>query len=187
MMSSLLLTVIALPWAANAPATQPAPDEQAIRQFINTYIDAYNKGDAEAVAALFTEDAEYVQEDGDVLHGRKEIREEVAKTFEDQKGAKLSVQIDSIEQPRRNMVIVRGVGTVTLENGSATSAHFRAAHVKHKDKWLIKSTEEIGEGGEALEQLSWAIGSWMDEDEKASIRTDFEWSSDRHFIMRSFT
>src|SRR6267154_1906929 len=73
--------------SAKAPAAQPAApvktpsDEEAIRQAAVTYVKAYSQGDAKAVAAHFTADAEYVADDGRVFQGRDAIEKAIADSF----------------------------------------------------------------------------------------------------------
>ncbi len=52
-----------------------AADEAAVRALHQRVLDAWNRGDGEAFAAPFSEDAHFVAFDGSVLHGRKQIAE----------------------------------------------------------------------------------------------------------------
>src|SRR5438094_570918 len=54
-------------------ARMQSNDEQAIFSEIEAFTDAWNKGDAKAAAAFFTEDGVRVGAFGDVQHGRTEI------------------------------------------------------------------------------------------------------------------
>src|SRR5437016_4785239 len=58
------------PTASAAAEDKNAADEQAIRETGETFAKAYAKGDATALAAHFTADAEYVDERGNVFQGR---------------------------------------------------------------------------------------------------------------------
>ena len=46
--------------AADEPATQPSADETAIRDSVKTYVDAFNKHDAKALADMWSPDAVYL-------------------------------------------------------------------------------------------------------------------------------
>jgi hypothetical protein len=37
-----------------------------------------------------------------------------------------------------------------------------------------------------LKELEWMVGSWLDEDETATIQTDCAWTKNRNFLTRSF-
>src|SRR4029077_12707882 len=88
--------------AAKAPAvtaTDPeknTAEEEAIRQTGETFAKAYGEGDASAVAAHFTPDAEYVDEQGNVFQGRQAIEESLAAFFTENPGSQLEVTIDTI-------------------------------------------------------------------------------------------
>jgi hypothetical protein len=45
-------------------------EEKALRKAAGAYSAAFNKGDLDAIAAFWTEDAEYVPEDGKAIRGR---------------------------------------------------------------------------------------------------------------------
>src|SRR6185503_17496553 len=61
---------------AQQPATTPpaAADQQAaVRKAVAAYVDAFNKGDLQALAAYWTPDADYIDESGNVIQGRENI------------------------------------------------------------------------------------------------------------------
>jgi hypothetical protein len=68
------------------PAEKAGPATQVLSEFAKNYIAAYNKGDAKAVAAFFTEDAEYIDADGQLTKGRAEIEKLLATAFQENPG-----------------------------------------------------------------------------------------------------
>src|SRR5262245_50414116 len=58
------------PKTAGAKDSKHAADEAAIRKETADFIKAVEKGDAKAVAAAWTEDGEYIGEDGTTIRGR---------------------------------------------------------------------------------------------------------------------
>ncbi len=38
-----------------------------------------------------------------------------------------------------------------------------------------------------LEQLAWLVGEWVNQDENATIRTQWEWAKNRRFLTGSFS
>ena len=65
------------PDAADASRPAQSADEKAIRAVDEAFVRDYNKGDSKALAALFTEDAEVVEADGDRYQGRDLIEQSV--------------------------------------------------------------------------------------------------------------
>src|SRR5262249_52669870 len=63
------------------PTTDRSADEAAIRANIDAFVKAYNAGDAKAVAALFTPDAQAEDKDGGVTEGRDAIQQVFADLF----------------------------------------------------------------------------------------------------------
>lgn len=190
MLSLSLFVSVALgqtPQAIQTPTTQPArPEEQEIRRAIDSYVAAYNKGDVEAVVRHFVDNAQYIDADGNIARGRDDIRQELSETLTASTDLKLAVEITSIDFRGRNMATVRGIGTVTRGTDGPTSFRFRTVHVRKGELWPMSSVEELSEWGEALDQLDWLVGNWLDEDEDASIRTECDWTPNRRFITRSF-
>lgn len=58
-----------------------AADETATRRLYQTWLDCWNRRDAEAYAALFTEDANVIGFDGSPMNGRTEIEEQLRQIF----------------------------------------------------------------------------------------------------------
>src|SRR5262249_10117642 len=56
-------------------------DREAIRKSAYDFVQAFEKGDAKAIAALWTEQGEYHDESGEMLHGRAAIEKAYAEHF----------------------------------------------------------------------------------------------------------
>src|SRR5262249_21654096 len=92
--------------ARGHPASQPPAatggdqareaDREAIRQAGRAFVEAFNKGDAKAVAALWTEQGESIDEGGAVLRGRAEIEKAYAELFREKPGIRAELDTRSI-------------------------------------------------------------------------------------------
>ena len=71
-------------------------DLAAIHAESQTFVAAFNKGDAKAVAALWTEDGEYIDDTGRSFVGREAIEEGYAEFFAGNPNAKIQITIDSL-------------------------------------------------------------------------------------------
>jgi uncharacterized protein (TIGR02246 family) len=182
--------------APAAPATDPdknAADEEAIRQTGETFAKAYGEGDASAVAAHFTPDAEYVDEQGDVFQGRQAIEESLAAYFVENPGSQLEVTIDSIRFVSPGVAIEDGTTTVTHPGGGPSDySRYTAVHVKTNGKWLTASSREHApksrrQHAAQLEQLEWLVGDWVDEDDDSIVEFSCQVVDNGNFLLRQFT
>jgi uncharacterized protein (TIGR02246 family) len=173
-----------------------AEDEAAIRKTDEAYVEAYNKQDAKALAALWSPEAVYVDpETGEEAIGREEIEKEFADTFTGLKDAKLEINVDSIQFMSPNVAIENGTARVIRPDAEPDESSYSALFVKREGKWLLdRVTEEEAleppapppSNYEQLKDLEWMIGTWIDQDEDATIQTDCQWTKNQNFINRSF-
>ncbi|HEX5503223.1 MAG TPA: SgcJ/EcaC family oxidoreductase [Thermomicrobiales bacterium] len=98
------------------PRTEPivpaAPaDEAAVRVLVQRMNDAW--GDADAFAAVFTEDADYVVFDGTHLRGRRAIAEAHRPLFERfLKGSRLVAEPPAVRFLAPDVALVHGMGAI---------------------------------------------------------------------------
>lgn len=174
----------------NAPAAS-ASDDQAIRAAGQAYAKAYNAGDAKALAALFTADAEYTDEFGNVFKGRAEIEKLFAGIFASSPGAKLEIEPESIRMLGNNVALENGVARATPAHGNPSMTNYSAVQVKQEGHWLIASVRDTkrvpASNEEYLKALEWLVGQWHAEssDEKLSVRVD--WIPNKNFLLRSYS
>ncbi len=175
---------------SNAEGEQKsATDDSAIRQAVKTYVEAFNKGDAGAVSSLWSDDAEYVNSSGDVFKGRKEIEALFNKFFEENKELKIDVVVSSIRFPSPEEAVETGTANVKREGAPPQESYYVAEYKKNAGEWKLTNVkeEENSDAYEHLKQLGWLIGEWTDQDENASVTTDYQWCKNKSFITGSFT
>ncbi len=86
------------PEAPESASKLSAADEAAIRASAEAYTKAYAAADAKALAALWTADAEYVDDLGQEFHGRDAIVRALTSTWGEQPGTTLELNVASIRQ-----------------------------------------------------------------------------------------
>ena len=176
--------------AAAKPAAA-SPEMAAVMANDRAYEQAYAKGDAAALAAFFTEDAEYTSEDGRQFNGRAAIEACLREAFRLNKGAKLVITADSVKPLTPDVVVEKGSTTVVSKTGDATESLFTAVHVKKDGKWLISEVVEspmpAATADAHLAELSWLIGTWeeVDKDAGLTIRSRYQWARGGNFITRN--
>src|SRR6185295_5260064 len=100
-------------FVSNACRADQADEEAAIRKSDDAYVEAYNKQDAKALAALWSPEAVYVDpETGDEAVGREEIEKEFAETFKGSKDAKLEVNASAIKFMSPNVAVESGTARI---------------------------------------------------------------------------
>jgi len=189
-----LALVLAGTVAATAADPPPvSPDEAQIRKNVQAYADAYNKKDAKALAAFWTDEAVYTNRSaGTESVGPAEIQKELEAEFAKKKSVKLDVTVDSVEFVSPGVAIERGVSTILAEGKPEGVISYAAVHVKRNGKWLIdRITEDdlpsVPAAVERLQQLAWMIGSWENaEDDGSVVKLTCEWSKNQTFMIRSF-
>ena len=101
------------------------------------YEAAYAKGDAEALADFFTEDAEYTAEDGRTFKGRSEIEEVIRAALVARKGGSLAIDVETVRMLAPEVLLEKGATTVTTNDGEVSASLYTAIHLKKEGKWTI--------------------------------------------------
>jgi uncharacterized protein (TIGR02246 family) len=158
-----------------------------------SFIAAYNRGDAKAVAAFWAPDAIYVDDDGHEYSGRTAIEKLYEKTFEVQKGAKLAIHVTSSKAVSPDVLLNEGVTEVTLPGGGPPVAErFSAVLVKQGGEWLLQSVHDSEarppSNADRLDELEWLVGEWAGESEKGDSATaEYEPEYDGNFLVCTYS
>jgi uncharacterized protein (TIGR02246 family) len=129
----------------NSAIANTGDDEQAVRKVLASFDEAFNRHDADAVAALFTDDAEFINVSGMWWRGKAEIKRGtafvLANIFQN-----TTLQTDSVSArfPTRDTAIAvvaqHTVGSFVLPDGTRiASRNNRLSYflVKAGGRWLI--------------------------------------------------
>lgn len=172
---------------------EQAADVEAIRQLDLQLIKAYEAGDARAVTALFTDDAEFVDEQGNVFHGKKAIEETMSRFFEQNPGCQLDLEIESIRFLAPGVAVEEGTAAmIRTDQSMPVETHYTSVHVKTDGQWRTASIRDHKPRGrsehrEQLQQLAWLIGDWVDEEEDMCVMFSCEPVDGGNFLLRKFT
>jgi uncharacterized protein (TIGR02246 family) len=191
--SIFALMATSLASMANGQDDRQSSDEMAIRKAVEAYVAAFNKGDAKALAALWAPEAVYTNPltNEDVV-GREAIEGQFAGIFEGAKGARLESTTLSIGFVSPNVAVEQGLAKVILADQVPEESQYSAVYVKRDGQWLLdRVTEEVVpvviSHYEHLKALEWMVGSWVDQDEEATVITECNWTRNNNFLTRSFT
>jgi len=180
--------------ALTASAEEGNTAKAAIEKAVQSYVAAFNAGDAKALAALWSPEGVYTSRlSGDQVVGREALEKDFAALFVHLKGAKLKVSTESIDFVSPNVAVEQGRATVLRPEDSPLLSDYRAVYVRRDGKWLIDRISEDEEVParpshyEHLKDLEWLVGNWIDQDGRAAIKTECQWTRNKNFLTRSFT
>ena len=163
-----------------------ADDANLIRQSSEAFVKAFDQGDAKAVAALWTEDGQLVDEAGQAFNGRPAIEAAYAKFFQEHPGAKISVTVDAVRVLNDDAAIEEGRASLEPASaGAAGAAKYTAVHVKEDGKWQMASVYESSATAPAatnnLDSLDWLVGQWSGEERGATANVVCRWLPNKTF------
>src|SRR6266536_3532845 len=131
--------------AAKVPAEADEPKAKAKEEpgkgkRAQEFIAAFEKGDAKAVAAFWTENADYVDQTGREFKGRAAIQKLYEKFFAGKKGMKLNIIVTSARMVGTDVALEDGITEVTpADGGLPSAARFSAVLVKKDGEWYFES------------------------------------------------
>ena len=173
----------------------PAPPElvEAVQKAELATIAAFNKGDAAALAALFAEKGELVDENGNVFSGREQITGLFKAFFERFPKAELQMEVTGVRTVGDSLAIEEGVRLITVPD-SDVAAQVRYAAVRDKvgDSWPIASYSEFADDpaptpAEMLSGVSFLVGDWIDESPEGKTMISYRWEDDGNFLLGDYT
>src|SRR5581483_5987041 len=149
----------------------------------NSFLEAYRAKDAAAIGALFTENAEIVDDDGEVTQGRPAIVERFAGLFKANEGGKLDVETDSIRLLSPEAAIEEGTAKVSSDDGTnPETSRYSVIYIKQGGRWLQarirdETPSELS-AHDHLKDLEWMLGAWVNESDDELVTTTCSWSDD---------
>jgi uncharacterized protein (TIGR02246 family) len=177
---------------ATPPAKESArpDDEKVIRETAQALAKAFAKGDAAAVASFWTEDGEYVDEDGKPVHGRAALEKAYTKFFAKRPEVKVESKTNSVRFLGKDTAIEEGTFTVTAKNAPPDTSRYSALYARQDGKWLIallKEWDDDEDNQASLQDLAWLIGTWETDGGDSQARTTYEWTENKAFIRSKYT
>jgi uncharacterized protein (TIGR02246 family) len=179
--------------AAVTPPVGRGDDEQAIKSLLDTFVKAFNAGNADAAAATYTETAIVVDERGERVEGRAAVREQYAAAFADNPGSTIALQVDALRflGPETALEVGRTTITPAAGAGAPEITRFTAVYVKQGGEWRQAAVrDELAHDlspHDRLKELEWLVGDWVNESQAAVVSTSCRWAKGGNFLDREFT
>jgi uncharacterized protein (TIGR02246 family) len=169
-----------------------ADELDAIRARAQSYQDAYNRHDAQAVADHWSDEAVYVRESGERVKGRTGIRRVFEQLFAEDPEVQLRVTITDLRLLTPDVAIEDGKAEMSSEGEPPVESTYTAVNVKRNGTWYVDSVRETDlpppvTHFDRLKELSWMIGEWSSQDGDAKVKAKCEWAKNKNFITRQFS
>jgi uncharacterized protein (TIGR02246 family) len=170
-----------------------AKEGDAIAKRAEAFIEAFQKGDAKALAAFWTADGDYIDQTGRRLKGRDAIEKAFREMFTEHKGLKLLIDSEALRFVTPDVAIEDGTTEVLpADGGPPTRARYTIIHVKKDGYWLLSSVRNSPPlppaSYEHLRGLEWAIGDWAGKSDKGEVeKLSFAWAENQSFIVGTFS
>jgi uncharacterized protein (TIGR02246 family) len=181
--------VFSLILIAQVAFAQTGSDEAAIRAGVKSYVEAYNRGDAEGVAEHWSEAGQWVSPSGEKHTGKEAIAKALSALFEESKGVTISVDDPEIRLITDDVAVEEGVVHVASPDASPSKSTYQAIHVKQSGKWQLHSVREtevveLPAASGALQDLAWLVGEWGDAEGGSAAKVS--WTKNKTFLTYSF-
>lgn len=176
----------ASPQKGAAPAERQ-PDQGDVRKALDSFVAAFQQGDAKAVAAHWTAEGEYIADDGTAYRGRAALEKEYADLFGKNPGNALQVEVDSVRFPSRDTAVVEGHFKLRRAKGEQAVSRCSFLYAREDGKWLIAIAREWPGEGLSLRDLDWLIGTWEAKRDGTVVTSKYEWTANKSFIRCRFS
>jgi len=186
--AALLLAVSA---QAAEKKPQSASDEDAIRAEVKSYVEAYNRGDAKALAAHWSDTGEWISPSGQRFQGKQAIQRELEALFAENQGVRIEVMDPTVRFVSPDVAIEEGTVRVIAPSEPPSDSTYLAVHVKKGGHWKLDSVHETAvpeapAANSPLQDLAWLVGEWVDESPEATVETRVTWTKNQTFLNYAF-
>jgi len=192
----LVLVVLVGGFATATDRTAKGPKRQADRQAIDKLtkdmIQGFAKRDAGAIADLWTEEGEFVRNDGEPTRGRAEIQKGYAEFFKTLKGKpKLEIQSEVLRFPSADIAVTEVMLRLRDEEGEIVAAGRQdTVLIREGGQWkvaLVRAWDRDTGLDPSLQELEWLIGTWHAVAKGRDVTSTYEWDENKAFIRGKFT
>ena len=171
---------------------EAATKQAAIEDAIGAYVTAFNGGDVDRLAELWSPAAVYTNRTtGEQSFGREAIKAELDAIFAEEPYPQLAVATESIEFISPSVALERGTATVTRGEDQVAETAYKVVYVLQDGQWLIDriSEDEVVAATthyEQLQELQWLIGEWSHEADGTTIEIVCRWTKNQNYISRTY-
>jgi uncharacterized protein (TIGR02246 family) len=191
-MASIVLVTPLVSFAQDAPAPKQKP-EQEVRKLLGVLEDAFNRGDARAVAACWTTGGDFTGRTGQRVEGRDNIEKAFQQFFTARTNSTLNMHVMTLRMADPTLALADVLAEVKPAAARLGGEPVLSlVMVKRGDTWLIESARETPNReppqAEHLKALEWLVGDWAGEAGQGgvSLSSTCGWTDNRSFLIRKF-
>lgn len=168
------------------------PLEKEMLQKTDKLVTAFNNGDIKAIVDTFLPEGELIDEQGVVHSGQEQISALMNSFFEKYPNVSTEAELESVRQVA-GIVFADGRRSIATADGTnVTLLRFNSVWQKTDAGFKLASFRDYSEPSgltpsEALQELQWLIGDWVNEGDDATVRLSFKWSADANFILGDYS
>ncbi len=179
------------PVKETAAAKSQSPVERAVRKAAADFDQAFNSGNADKIASLWTSDAEYIDEDGERYVGRNLIKKEYAEFFAANSQSKITSVTDSVRVLNDTTAVEDGRTMIQPPPaGAPGTSRYTAIYVLQEGKWMLSSVHDMKVATPSnyhkLDDFEWLIGTWQAGEGDTRIETTCRWLKNKSFVERTY-
>lgn len=173
---------------AGTGADPRAQDLADLRAMMQSFVKAFEAGDAHAVAESWTAEGEYVSEDGGTVRGREALEKAFTAAFANRPKVHVETRPEAPRFVSRDSAIAEGTVTIRKESSeSPVVAHYRILFVREDGRWRMAQLSESTVDEPSLEELAWLVGDWKSSGEETEVKTTYSWNQGKTFLKVHFT
>lgn len=168
-------------------ATTVTSDDEAITLQLQALSDSLAQGNAKAVAALWAEDGNYIDDDGLEFKGRAAVEKRFAEVFSSDGKPQIECVNNSTRTLAPGVILAEGVvRRKGVRSEAPPETRYSMVFVKRDGAWLITSASErpfvAGPPQNPLKPLSWMVGEWSAEENGGYVHMKADWVANGNFI-----
>jgi uncharacterized protein (TIGR02246 family) len=171
-------------FSAGSTSAAMNKNDEAIRKSAGEFSQAFDKGDAKAIASMWAEHGEYQDDSGTILRGQDAIEKAYTEFFKEKPSGKIDVEIKSIRFLTPDVAVEEGILHETSDGRNLPSTSLYSAIDVHEDgKWKIAQCREWGGGQDHLDDLNWLVGKWKASTKEGDLTISFAWDEKQPILI----
>jgi uncharacterized protein (TIGR02246 family) len=175
-------------------STKSSADREAIGKAATEYVAAFEKGEIDALVAMWTPDAEYIDESGKITQGREAIAAVLRKNFKGAKGYKLNLHTTAFRLITPDVAMADGKATLISPEGAEERTPYSAVWVKKDGTWMLRSLRDLPQESDEtalapadrLKPFTWLLGDWVSTQRTPEINLSCRWAPGKSFLLLEY-